>query len=145
MLIVSVKEGEIIEKALKKFKNKFEKSKAVMTSETKANKIISEMISSKKSTAAQMNRLNALGVDDVTIRRRIKGKNVIPSGSFAGKNKYIVKDLSKAANITKLLEEIKIARPELTDSQAIEVFESMETLCEIMTANHLEHKILPKK
>ena len=44
-----------------------------------------------------------------------------------------------------ILEEIKIARPELTDSQAIEVFESMETLCEIMTANHLEHKILPKK
>ena len=44
-----------------------------------------------------------------------------------------------------ILEEIKIARPELTDSQAMEVFESMETLCEIMTANHLEHKILPKK
>jgi len=86
------------------------KSQAVIASEKEANKIISEMISSKKSTAAQMNRLNALGVDDVTIMRRLKGKNVIPSGSFAGKNKYIVSGMDAAANITKLLEEIKIAR-----------------------------------
>jgi hypothetical protein len=44
-----------------------------------------------------------------------------------------------------ILEEIKITRPELMDSQAMEVFESGERLCEIITANHLEHKILPKK
>lgn len=35
-----------------------------------------------------------------------------------------------------MLKEIKIARPELTDSQAMEVFESIEILCEIKCAYH---------
>lgn len=109
------------------------KSKAVIASETEANKIISDMIRTGKRSAAQMDRLNALGVSNVDVLRKLKGKKVIATNpaEYATRNKYIVSGMDKAANITKILEEIKLAREAGKLREVGELSEALRILKEI--------------
>jgi len=109
------------------------KSKAVIASETEANKIISEMIRTGKRSAAQMDKLNALGMDNVSVLRQLKGKKVIATNpaEYATRNKYIVSGMDKVANITKILEEIKIARQAGKLREVGELSEALRVLKEI--------------
>jgi len=88
------------------------KSQAAIASEKEANSIITRMIQTGERSAAQMNRLRALGMDEKTVLRQLKGKKVVAinPAEYASRNKYIVSGMEAAANITKILEEIKLAK-----------------------------------
>ena len=109
------------------------KSQAAIASEKEANKIISEMIRTGKRTAAQMDRLNTLGMDNVSVLRQLKGKKVVAVNpvEYASRNKYIVSGMEKAANIAKIVEEIKAARAAGKVAELGELSEALRILKEV--------------
>lgn len=87
--------------------------KMSVSARKEANRIIDTMINTRKRTAAQMDRLNDLGMDTKTIIRTLKGKNVVADNpaQYLKSNKYIMNEKEDTFNKPKVVEKTEEGKP----------------------------------